>query len=783
MFQRKSRKVWFGVQGLLALFGIMATVADLGGASFLDWFDWNQLFDGLSLIVGSIRVPYVTVFFVLLIGALAGIQFFLERRNGPGRKVPPLRKDPPPFQNLRTGAVEERVGRDDALRWLRERLIDGSDPTVAVASVQGAGGMGKTFLTHVFAAEHREHTRFVEIHMGEDKSAAEAGRELLNTMGINTSLLDFDAKVGQQLQSYYESAQTGGILVLDDVTDQDVGLLLPRTPKWRVLITTRDGNVATRYAPGRIYHLDAFTPEESLLLMINILGDTFNEKLEADYVNLAAHLGHRPYGIRLAAESLRGSPTLQTPREFLEELVRDGLPRRATDEGEQHRLPSLRPLLINSLARLHKTSSFARSLLNELAMCSDEGMEIEFFLEWQSGKATADQVKQEAARAQQQGLLLAEERKQDDSDADKPVRIFRLHTDLLHVLREEKQEASWQSLFDFLEKKLVQDEGGMPGKVGLQKHIVALMETAPELEKLTAVVIQFFWHLFQTGQYQWAFDVIKAEEKIADLPKSRLCANYGAQALILREWGRLQEAIAFHKREESIAHELGHKAGLAASYGNQALILQIWGRLDEAMSLHKQEEQIKEELGDRAGLANSYGNQALILKAWNRLDEALALHKQAERIQKELGDRAGLAISYGNQALILKAWDRQDEALSLHKQEEQIYKEVGNRAGLAASYGNQAVILHAWDRLDEALSLHKQEEQICKEVGSRSGLINCHWNMGVLYRNKEQHDAALKYLRSAIELEKQLSHPDLEQDQRYLAAYLEELGEPPDVDG
>ena len=743
MFQRKSRKVWFGVQGLLALFGIMATVADLGGASFLDWFDWNQLFDGLSLIVGSIRVPYVTVFFVLLIGVLAGIQFFLERRAGPGRKVPPLPKDPPPFQNLRTGAVEERVGRDDALRWLRERLIDGSDPTVAVASVRGAGGMGKTFLTHVFAAEHREHTRFVEIHMGEDKSAAEAGRELLNTMGINTSLLDFDAKVGRQLQRYYESAQTGGILVLDDVTDQDVGLLLPRTPKWRVLITTRDGNVATRYAPGRIYHLDAFTPEESLLLMINILGDTFNEKLEADYVNLAAHLGHRPYGIRLAAESLRGSPTLQTPREFLEELVRDGLPRRATDEGEQHRLPSLRPLLINSLARLHKTSSFARSLLNELAMCSDEGMEIEFFLEWQSGKATADQVKQEAARAQQQGLLLAEERKQDDSDADKPVRIFRLHTDLLHVLREEQQATHWQSLFDFLEKKLVQDEGGMPGKVGLQKHIIALMETVPEPEKLTLIVINFFWHLFQTGQYQWAFDILKAEEQIVGLAEDRLRANYGSQALILKAWGRLQEAIAFHKREERIAHELDDKAGLAASYGNQALILQAWGRLDEAMSLHKQEEQIC----------------------------------------KEVGNRTGLAISYGNQALILKAWDRLDEAMSLHKQEEQIYKEVGDRAGLANSYGNQALILNALGRLDEALSLLRQAEPICEELGDRSGLINCHWNMGLLYRKKEQHAAALKFLRSAIELEKQLRHPDLEQDQRYLAAYLEELGQPPDVDG
>jgi hypothetical protein len=47
---------------------------------------------------------------------------------------------------------------------------------------------------------------------------------------------------------------------------------------------------------------------------------------------------------------------------------------------------------------------------------------------------------------------------------------------------------------------------------------------------------------------------------------------------------------------------LGDRAGLQASYGNQALILKDWGRLEDAMALRKKEEAIGLELSDRAGL-------------------------------------------------------------------------------------------------------------------------------------------------------------------------------------
>ena len=90
------------------------------------------------------------------------------------------------------------------------------------------------------------------------------------------------------------------------------------------------------------------------------------------------------------------------------------------------------------------------------------------------------------------------------------------------------------------------------------------------------------------------------------------------------------------------------------SYGNQAAILQDWGRLAEAMALHKKQETLCLELGNKDGLQRSYGNEAVILEAWGRLEEAFVLHKKQEALCLELGSRRGLAYCYWQWGLLAR---------------------------------------------------------------------------------------------------------------------------------
>ena len=104
--------------------------------------------------------------------------------------------------------------------------------------------------------------------------------------------------------------------------------------------------------------------------------------------------------------------------------------------------------------------------------------------------------------------------------------------------------------------------------------------------------------------------------------------------------------MALLEEQEALCLELGNKDSLQTTYGNQALILQDWGRLEEAFELLKKAEALCLELGNKDSLQTTYGNQALILQDWGRLEEAFALLKKREALCLELGNRNSLATCY-----------------------------------------------------------------------------------------------------------------------------------------
>jgi len=266
------------------------------------------------------------------------------------------------------------------------------------------------------------------------------------------------------------------------------------------------------------------------------------------------------------------------------------------------------------------------------------------------------------------------------------------------------------------------------------------------------------------GELDAAFHIAKEEESLWAGRDDRegkvgLCRCYRYEALILRRWGRVQEALALHKQEEAICEELGDKDGLQRSYGDQALILRLGGRLNEALALHEKEEAICLELGNKDGLQASYGNRAVILRAWGRLEEALSLHKKQEAMCLDMGNRDGLQRSYADQALILIKKDHLNEALILLQKGEAICLELGNKDGLQRSYGNQSVILTKQDHPKEALILLQKGEAICLELGNLSGLGYCYWQWASLAQLQGDRKTEKEKLERALAIFTDLKMP------------------------
>jgi tetratricopeptide (TPR) repeat protein len=636
---------------------------------------------------------------------------------------------PPPVHLPQRPALV--VGREQEIEKLRDCLKEPG----SVAYISGLAGRGKTTLALEYA--HRYQRDFEAVHWlpCQGRTLVQMAGELAWQLGLK---LDGELdSIIRQLTSH--CARKRCLLILDNVEDDTPAKLMP-AGRSSVLITTRLPTLRflRDYLPISV---PLFTEEQCFELFRKRLGKEEVERHQAEVRLLFKRLGYLPIGIAVVASLLREDVHY-------------------TISGLAKNLPAdAYALLKEAVAAL---SPGAQTLLASMAVCAPEGFHLALAAEVAEldEASSLDALQEIHSRSLVEGL-------------DRTTRRYRLHA-------------------------LVREAAG-PSDVQRRSHAECVRREFEDWENgwrqcetdMADWQAAFSWLLRETGDDEtWsmanllAFRGFSLTRRLGRLPEaheicermaqeanrrkdpSKLQAWYGNQAIILMVRGRLEEAMALHKKEETICQELGDKDGLQRTYGNQALILKGWDRSNEAMALLKKKESICLELGDQNGLQSSYGNQALILKDqalilkdWQLLDKAMELHKKEEAICLDLGNRDGLQASYGGQALILMARDHLNEAMALLKQKESICLDLSNPDGLQQTYGNQALILKAWGRLDEALALHKKEETICLELGDKESLAHCYRNWGLLAREQGDRRTEREKLERALALFTDLKLP------------------------
>jgi tetratricopeptide (TPR) repeat protein len=633
------------------------------------------------------------------------------------------RRAPPPVVHLpqRPPLV---IGREQEIEELRHRLQEPG----SVAYVSGLAGRGKTTLVLEYAHRHQGDFEAVYWIPCQGRSLVQMAGELAWQLGLK---LDGELDtIIRQLTSHCASKRC--LVVLDNVEDETPARLMP-AGRTSVLITTRFTNLRLLrgYQP---LSLPLFTEEQCFGLFRTVIGREDVERHEAEARSLFRRLGHLPMGIAVAAG-----------------LIREDV--RYTIAGLANNLPAdVYALLKEAIAAL---SPISQTLMAAMAVCAPEGFRLALAAEM----AELDEASSLDSLQEIHSRSLVEE-------LDRTSRRYRLHTlvreaagasDLQRrkhaecVLREFKD---WQTGWRQCEEDMADWQAAFSwslGQDGDRETWSMANDLAYRGYSLTA----------RLGRLPEAHEICERMAQEANRRNTRnLQTWYGNQALILKAWGHLDEAMELLKNQEAICLELGNQDSLHRSYGNQALILEAWGRLDEAMALHKKADAISLELGNQNNLQVSYGNQALILVAWGHLDEAMALLRKQEAICLELGNLDSLQMSYCNQALILKAWGHLDEAMALLREQEAICLELGSQDSLQMSYGNQALILEAWGRLDEAMALSKKQEAICLKLGNQDSLQRIYGNQAVILKTCGHLDEAMALLKKQEAIALELGNQD-----------------------
>jgi tetratricopeptide (TPR) repeat protein len=309
-----------------------------------------------------------------------------------------------------------------------------------------------------------------------------------------------------------------------------------------------------------------FAEEEAESLFRIWLGEETVGLFQQDLRALSERVERLPNAVAVAAEMLsrQFGPMGEEAKGLQLERLRN----------EVHDVPSLFQEALNSQGEREQ------QLLQAMAVCHSEG----FWLPLAADIASLNQTESRQARDRliQSSLLQVVDQNRQQfklhallrEQIRKSLSLTKMNQEKIMVLK--NMFADWESRWNECKECL--------------SEIVPALDVLSEegqWEVLAWLAYQGFATGRRVGELVMALGILKKEEQVWESiggheGKAALQRTYGNQALILKAWGQLEEALALHKKQEALCLELGNKKSLGFCYWAWGLVLRERGNMGEA---------------------------------------------------------------------------------------------------------------------------------------------------------------------------------------------------------
>ncbi|NKE58605.1 tetratricopeptide repeat protein [Lentzea sp. PSKA42] len=620
------------------------------------------------------------------------------------------------------------TGRAESLERMREALR--SSKTIAVHSLYGMGGVGKTQLAieyaHLFASDFdvvwwipAEQPAVIPDHLTE--------------LGIALGI-DVDPSTTKRVLDYLRG-RARWLLVFDNAEEpSDLWPYLP-SGHGQVVITTRRGGFA---ALGTVLDLDVLDRAESVALVQRRLRTASREQAET----LAQLLGDLPLAIEQAcayAEStgLSVDDYVRLFRERAADMIGRG---RVINRHE-----TLTTLWDLSLTALSERNPAASQLLDLLAWMAPEPVPLDLFVD------NPDELPVPLAAAARDPLDWAETVgaladgffvRRTSTEITIAHRLLQQSLRAHHLRRPSAEtprpgRATAQELLDADLPTQIEDAPENWARWrALLPHVLAVLDgmesSAPEhttapslwLHERTATFLQVTARAVNAlPLFERALAIFEATYGPDHVSVATTLNNFGTA---LNDLGRAGEAKPLLERAVSIneaAHGPDHPR-VAVNLNNLGYAINLLGRPTEAMDLHERALAIFEATygPNNVDLAACLSNLGNAISGLGRPAEAMDLHERALAIYEATygPNHPYVAVTLNNLGDVLRRVGRSAEARPLHERAVTIREAIygPDHAAVASSLVHLGNALVDLGRRDEAEPLFERAKMIRKRNGA-----------------------------------------------------------------
>jgi tetratricopeptide (TPR) repeat protein len=588
------------------------------------------LLTAIPFVVGLIFIPQWTrtnawVFIVIIVAAMAVMQFFANRRHVIDARsirsqfvaplsahgLPPLPAAPHDF----TGRAAEL----DELLTHAEGVI-----------LSGVGGVGKTALALVLAdrlkARYPDAQFYLDLKGASDHplSVADALAHVLHAYHPTTPLPSSE----DELRELYRTALNDRrvLLLLDNAAGRwQVEPLLPPASCF-LLITSRQS-----FALSQLHtkHLDGLSPADARVLLLKIA-----PRIEGRVGEIAKRCDYLPLTLRLAGSALAECATL-TVDDYIQRLSEAQMRLHPIDaalnlsydllsEDLQHAWRALAVLpttfdLAAATAVWNVEQGSAQDRLRELARYN--------LVEWDAIAARGrlhDQTHTfAAAQLKDEERVVAQRR-----HAQHFANVIGTANDLYRQGGEPLMQGL--ALFD-LERANIE-----AGQAWSAAHSDEDVEAAQACSWYAWQGSLLGLRLQPRDNVRWLETGLAAARRIGD--QQAQGAHLGNLGNACYALGDLPRAIEYHEQALALAQTIGDRRGAAATLGNLGSAYYVQGELHRAIDYHQKQRVIAREIGDRRSEGNALYNMSLALDELGDRARAVEYAAAALKIREEIGD-------------------------------------------------------------------------------------------------------------------------------------------------
>lgn len=311
---------------------------------------------------------------------------------------------------------------------------------------------------------------------------------------------------------------------------------------------------------------------------------------------------------------------------------------------------------------------------------------------------------------------------------------------------------------------MAQARGAMTRALEWQHHLFA----AGEFESAGEIVTAVYDILARWGQRDRAKALLRGS--IATLEGFNLAVAQGNLATLLKDEGKLDEALAMHEELYRTFEALQARQQMAVALGEMANVHQDKGEYERAIELQQRKLDMVTELGDEQRQAISLHQLSILYMLTGDDATALARSQEAEALFRKLGIEAHVAATLHQQGLIYTKLARtagQAEAAAGYRNQAferfqgslAISKNIGNEAGAGKSLGEIGKLLMDAGNMTGAIAAFSEALEIARRLGDPvSTGIRLEF-LGVVHERQGQLKAALEKYEEALRLLRKYGSP------------------------